>query len=403
MVIIDSYIELLSMVHEAKRIIIFGAGKIATEMIKALPADGKYGIEGILVSSIQGNKRELFGIRVCSIADNEFEKDIQVIIAVGGFERQEEIRKILTEYSYSKIAVISKALETEFNRSMAIRKESARYRRDMVEIENCIKRITPRSRLKVLVVNICDHCNLNCRGCDHFSPIAEKRFVQAMELKKDLTRIREILGENIEIISVMGGEPLLHPNVVSILELTREIFPTTTIYLSTNGILLLKQEDSFWDSCRKNNIEMNVTKYPINFVYDEAEKTAGQHGVKYRYYNNGAVEKTMGHYPLDMDGDMDSTDSFLHCFHANNECNMLSGGKLYTCTVAPNIPIFNRRYGTNIPLTADDGIDIYAVSGKRELFEQLSRPMPVCRYCDVRRRTCGNRWGRSEGRIEEWT
>lgn len=405
MVVIDSYEELLSLAHKERKILVYGAGKIATEMIKALPADGKYGIEGILVTNLPGNRKELFGIPVQGIEESVFDTETQVIIAVGGIEAQQEIRQVLKVHSYRKIATISARLEQEFNRNIAVTGLAARHKRDRAELENCMKRIIPRTRLKVLVVNICDHCNLNCRGCDHFSPIAEKRFVSVDKLEKDLMCIKDILGENIGIISVMGGEPLLHPDLVTILDRIRELFPSTAIWLSTNGLLLLNQEDSFWECCRANHVVMNVTKYPVGFDYDKAERIAKEYrGVEYRYYNRGNVEKTMGHYPLDVRGGQDSTDSFMHCFHANNECNMLSEGRLYTCTIAPNIPIFNKRYGTDIPLTEDDGIDIYSISGgQRELFERLSRPMPICRFCDVRHRTCGHDWGQSEGKMEEWT
>ena len=404
MVIIDSYEQLLSLVHEEKKVLIYGAGKIATEMIRALPADGKYGIDGILVTDLWGNRQDLFGIPVHSIEENAYATETQVIIAVGGVNAQEEIRRTLESHSYRKIAVISTKLERELNRDIAVTKLAARHKRDIKELENCMKRLTPRSWLKVLVVNICDHCNLNCRGCDHFSPIAEKRFVSTDRLEKDLMRIKDILGENIGIISIMGGEPLLHPDLESILERAREIFPSTAIWLSTNGLLLLNQRDSFWKCCGgANHIVLNVTKYPLEFDYDKAERTAREHGVEYRYYNKGTVEKTMGHYPLDVSGSHDPADSFMHCFHANNECNMLSEGRLYTCTIAPNIPIFNQRYGKHIPLTGEDGIDIYSVSGKRELFERLSRPMPICRFCDVRHRTYEHDWGRSEGEMAEWT
>lgn len=269
--------------------------------------------------------------------------------------------------------------------------------------EKIINKFTPQEILQALIVNICDHCNLNCRGCDHFSPIAEERFIPAEEIGKDLARIREILDDNIRLISVMGGEPLLHPELVTILQQARNIFPTTEIRLRTNGTLLLKQDERFWECCRENNIEINVTKYPIAFAYDKAGEIALAHGVRYVYNGGGDEEKTMGHYPLNLNGDCNPTESFAHCFHANNDCNMLSNGRLYPCTVAPNIPIFNKKYGVKIPLTKEDGMDIYAISGKRELMERLSRPMPICRYCDVLHRTFDHKYGPSKGAITEWT
>lgn len=121
--------------------------------------------------------------------------------------------------------------------------------------EECIRRIMPQTKLKALIVNICDHCNLNCRGCDHFSPIADARFLDPKNIKKDLSQMRKILNEDVELVSVMGGEPLLHPQLDEILDAAREVFPHTDIWLSTNGILLLKQTDEFWNCCKKMKLK----------------------------------------------------------------------------------------------------------------------------------------------------
>ena len=31
-----------------------------------------------------------------------------------------------------------------------------------------------------------DHCNLNCKGCDHFSPLAEEKFTNYEQFEKDM-------------------------------------------------------------------------------------------------------------------------------------------------------------------------------------------------------------------------
>lgn len=269
--------------------------------------------------------------------------------------------------------------------------------------ENCLQRITPRPRLKTLVVNICDHCNLNCKGCDHFSPIAEQKYYDVDEIVDSVSQLRKIIDDSVNLISVMGGEPLLHPELPKILESIRHIFPNTEIWLSTNGTLLLTQSDTFWNILKESDICINVTKYPIEFDYDSAEGVARSNGVRYQYYHGGTVEKTMGHYPIDLEGKQDPTDSFLRCFHANNTCNMLQHGRLYTCTIAPCIPIFCNKFGYESFLTDDDGIDIYAVKDKYELFSRLARPMNMCRFCDVKNRSFGHKWETSKGEITEWT
>lgn len=273
----------------------------------------------------------------------------------------------------------------------------------MGTITDQIIRITPRVRLKTLVVNICDHCNLNCVSCDHFSPIAEKKFYDSDKIIRDMKQIHSIIDNDVDRVSVMGGEPLLHPDVCNIIKNARLIFKKTEIWLSTNGVLLNEMPEDFWFFLHDEDVTLNVTKYPIGIDYEKIEENARSYGVSLQFYNDKGKEKTMGHYPLDIKGSQDSSESFIHCFHANNRCNMLHEGRLYTCTIAPCIPIFNKKFGTEIPLTERDGIDIYQVFDRRELFRRLAEPMPICRFCDVRNRTFGHEWKQSSCDINEWT
>lgn len=399
--VINSDRDLINFVQAQSGVYFYGGGKIAQKLLGILDDSLWSQIQGIIVTTVGNNKNELYGIPVIEVTSNALDKEKNVLIAVGKKFR-EQICEELNKNGFNNIAIISDEFELQINTPV---KQEENPLKKLQELEACIKRVTPKTKLKALVVNICDHCNLNCRGCDHFSPIAEKRFIDKEQINKDLRQIRTILNQDrdIEIISVLGGEPLLHPDLISILKQTREIFPATDIWLSTNGILLLNQTEEFWMCCRENKITINVTKYPVNFAYEKAEALAKEKGVTYSYYHGGKIEKTLGHYPLDVTGSQDAVESFMHCFHANGECNMLNEGRLYTCTMAPCLPIFCKKYGAEIPLTEEDGIDIYSITSKRELFELLSRPMPVCSYCKVKSRTFGHPWEQSERRIEEWT
>jgi len=62
--------------------------------------------------------------------------------------------------------------------------------------------------LEYLIVH---HCNLNCKGCNKFSPISEEYFADIVEFKKDIIKISELF--NIQEFKILGGEPLLHPKL----------------------------------------------------------------------------------------------------------------------------------------------------------------------------------------------
>ena len=393
----DALYELVS----SKRFMLYGAGKVARELLKMLPANGHYVIERIIVSQLENDERYLGGIEISELDKSEIDNRLLTIIAVGQAYR-DEILENLKNHKFKEIAIITENFENYLLSQNKGGIYSLIAQKDN-EFNVLISKIVPRTKIKTLVVNICDHCNLNCQNCDHFSPIAEKRFISKEIVLNDLYRINQLVGERIDQIAIMGGEPLLHDDIEDIAVGARKIFPSVPIWISTNGILLDKREESFWITCQKNNITIVITRYPISFDYKRVEHIAEKHRVSLSFANGEVTEKTSYHIPLDLSGTQDTTSNFIHCFHSNDKCNMLSEGKLWTCTVAPNMWIFAKHFKIDLPMTEDDGIDIYSIETGRELFERLARPMPACRYCNVSMRTFGHPWKVSERRIEEWT
>jgi len=270
-------------------------------------------------------------------------------------------------------------------------------------IENKTLRIQQQPRLSYFVLNILDHCNLNCKGCDHFSPLAEKRFVKLQTIQDDLRQMSLLTEGAVTRIGIMGGEPLLHPELLDILTSAREAFPKTLLQLVSNGILLLRKEDSFWDTCSSNNINIVVTKYPLNLDYERMREIANDKGVKFSFYGNtGVMARTLYKMPMDVDGFQDAKKSFWNCYHVNS-CPLVMEGKLYPCTVLPNAVHFNRKFSTHMDIERGDYLDIYSAKSSGEILAFLSIPKPFCRYCKTKERDFGHPWERSNRDISEWT
>jgi hypothetical protein len=268
--------------------------------------------------------------------------------------------------------------------------------------EAIIVRMTPHPMLN-FSVHLADHCNLKCWGCDHFSPLASERFSDLKEFESDFRRLSELTGGKATFIKLMGGEPLLHPQINEFLPVARKYFPEAEIKIVTNGTLLLQKDLSFWKACRENSISVAVTKYPIKVDYQQIQKKAMLAGVSFEFFStSGYYQKTSYHIPFDISGNQDARKNFSICFHAN-VCIHLERGKLFTCTIAPNVQHFNKYFGLNLALTENDYIDIYKAKSAREILEFLSKPIPFCRYCNVEKRTFGHPWERSKKEISEWT
>lgn len=267
-----------------------------------------------------------------------------------------------------------------------------------------VTKITPYKKLPFFCVHIVEHCNLKCQYCDHFAPLAEEEFANIEIFEKDFARLSSLFNARVDGIGIMGGEPLLHPQLKDFLYIARKYFPKTTLHLITNGMLLLNQTNDFWKACRDNDILIAHTKYPIELDFDTIKEVARKNGVKYQYYDvreNGA--KTSYYIPLDLKGNQNKYVNFIKCGHANYCCFLAQGGKLFTCTVAPNIRHFNKFFNKNISLTSADYIDIYKAKNSNEVMNFLCRPIPFCKFCYVNKRTFGHAWEKSKKDIKEWT
>lgn len=275
---------------------------------------------------------------------------------------------------------------------------------NVLSIQKALKpRNIPQRNIEYIEVSLAEHCNLSCKGCSHFSPLAKEEFMDIKIFEKDIKRISELSRQRIKRLQLMGGEPLLTPNIIDFMRVSRSYLPQTRIAIITNALLLNSRPDEFWQACKRFNIAIEVTKYPIHLDFTMFEKKAEQYDIEYKYYGGtDKVIKTSNHYPVDVLGGQNGKENFKNCAFANLYL-FLQNGRLYTCTLPGTIKHFNNYFGCKIPMSSKDGIDIYKAKSDKEILSFLASPIPFCRYCNVKGRTYGEEWGISKKDIKEWT
>lgn len=252
-----------------------------------------------------------------------------------------------------------------------------------------------------LDIELAGECNLNCKSCSHFSPLAEPEKISIEEFERDLKQLARIIPDKIRKINLLGGEPLLHEQIEDFMKISRRYFPKEDIYIVTNGILLLKQKESFWQTAHENKIGIEVTKYPIRLDFKKMRKTAKKYDVIFKFYGrSGYIQKTQYFLPLDLEGKQDKEESYQDCFMARS-CITLYHGKLFPCSYAAYVSRFNLYFNKKIPVTEDDYADIYSENAEM-IIKKISNPVPMCSYCNVNARTYGNKWEVSKRDVGEW-
>ena len=264
-----------------------------------------------------------------------------------------------------------------------------------------LRRFIPHSKLQFEFA-LAEHCNLHCRGCDHFSPIAEPKFTDFTSLTMDLARLSTLFDGVAERIYLLGGEPLLNPDIEKFLVMTRKSFPVARIEIVTNGVMLMKEPESFWNVCHDNGIMIAVTKYPVPLDFGAMEARAASYGVGYHYFNAGETVKTLYQHKLSATKTQDTWMSYLLC-GAGNRCIYLQDGRLYPCTFAPTVRHFDKKFGTKVFNAEENSIDIYKAKSAQEILQFLAKPIPACAHCRVSETVTGIEWCRSKKTIDEWT
>ncbi|MBQ8535015.1 MAG: radical SAM protein [Bacilli bacterium] len=288
---------------------------------------------------------------------------------------------------------IKKFIPTTYDKSESIHKLA------MDTVTDMFIRTIPKIMLDY-EVQLVEHCNLNCASCSHFCPVAEPEFLDINEYEKDVKRLSLLFDNEANFIRLMGGEPLLHPKIKDFFKITRKYFPNAIIDLDTNGILLKSMKDEFYNSAAKYNINISVTRYPVNIDYEIIKDKCNKFGVNFRFFDNQVVRK-FNLLPLDLEGRQQIEKNFVSCYLANC-CHTLKHGKMYTCSTIPHISHFNKKFNKNLIVSKRDCIDIYEVKDAKEILDFLAKPVPFCRYCNVHNRIGDLDWKESNKQIEEW-
>ena len=389
--------QLVDSLCNFRDVYLFGAGAAGTAVAEYIDSMvGEKQIFYLVTDKSKQNPNIDFEIyEISDMTDNISDK--LVLVCVMGDEKY-EVYNMLCGYS-KNVVCLSEELLLELRHIKGdFREESALIRSTYERMKSEWLRMQPWPRLQYFILNICNHCNLNCKGCNHLSSIAEKKNYSLDVLERDLQQMKFLHGD-VPRIGIMGGEPLLHPEINSILEVTRAIFPKSKLLLSTNGILCEKMDETFWEMCKKSNIVIRLSKYPIELSYEKLENNIVARGCRVEYFGGGQVFGNFESLGIDIEGQQDPKRSFMECGYAN-QCIVLKEGRLYICQVIPNACHFNKKFGVNLEIEDEDSIDIYTHS-KNEILEFLAKPAPFCRYCNVLKRSV-YRWGISKFEMEEW-
>lgn len=248
--------------------------------------------------------------------------------------------------------------------------------------------------------HLVDSCNLRCAGCSHYSSLLNNlTYPNIEDIINDLTFLKDKVGNNLKWLRLLGGEPLMHPDISECLMKIRELFPVTNISIVTNGLLLEKMEQKFYDVCLQFKIKIRITDYRIINLFPMISKLKNM-GIYVDYYKNVNIWHYQ-HIRL-TEGKIDC---LKHCIY-KKICNNYKNGKIYLCPHIAYIEYFNKYFNKDIKLDKTDYISLDDIDSFNELLEKIKTAKPnfcyqYCNYYD-KGHPINGKWKRTKKDINEF-
>ncbi len=193
-------------------------------------------------------------------------------------------------------------------------------------------------RLRKLEIYLTNGCNLKCRYCSHFNPyrrgiVPTETLVTGMETWSRKVRPKKF--------GLLGGEPLLHPELPALLRKARECWPETRLILTTNGLLLPKKGRQLLDVLLETRTQVLLSEHLTDedgmAAFDSARQMLEQSGVDTVVIPSASRWKE--YYFFDDAGNpvpyrSRPEASWTMC--GPNTCFNLNNNKLYRCSILAN-------------------------------------------------------------------
>lgn len=242
-------------------------------------------------------------------------------------------------------------------------------------IDNLLEPYCDASYLPYLEFHIADQCNLNCKACEHYSGLVRGEvFPNFAQWSRDFDLLKTLI-EDIGMIRILGGEPLLNPEIVLYMQKARQNYPLSQIRVVTNAIKLRSMPEDFFEACRNLNITIWISFYPpMKNQMPAIQQFLDARKINYTvspYTEQFEMKQTLKPHN-------DALGQFWRCFQSR--CNNFYDGKIAACFLPFTTKYFNEYFAQDLP--EDGAIDLHE-SGltTRVLKQRLLSPFERCRFC----------------------
>ncbi len=201
---------------------------------------------------------------------------------------------------------------------------------------------------RALELHVADHCNLRCDHCCSFSPILPKWFADPVVFADDLEKARRVIAP--QFLKVVGGEPLLHPELERLLVCAKEKAVAPRVQLTTNGFLLKRLTTRAWESIDA----LTVSLYPQPALPKTLIRSIAREAALRNVEVNWKVQDKFSCLDRKEWATYDEAKRIFGDCWIRHRCHSMKEGRFYSCTR----PQYVQKFASNPYLFLQDGVSL---------------------------------------------
>lgn len=215
--------------------------------------------------------------------------------------------------------------------------------------------------------HITHNCNFSCEGCTHFTNHGHDWFIDIDTLKKWYSQWNKRISP--QTMAILGGEPLLHKDIIHIIYLTKEMwvqplssnveYPFPKYEIVTNGVLLdEKKHKNLPKALADTDCTLSISIHQdanINFEYDKklkkcfsiVKKWKKEYNIKVNIYDSfNSWIRAYKDFGINSEpfNDNDIEKSWNNCPTGKN-CFQLHNENIYKCSLTAYLQLQKNKYG----------------------------------------------------------
>lgn len=234
--------------------------------------------------------------------------------------------------------------------------------------------------LKYIEIPITTKCTLNCKECANLIQFYQNPYhLKETDIINDIRILAEISKEILQL-RLLGGEPLLHPNLGNIVKQILQFKNIKNIQIVTNGTLLFNDQ-LIQIMSNNDRISVDISNYKEKSVkYKELIQQLQVNNIKYYTSKDGMVWSSQAACFYRKRNKKKMEEVFTGC---TMDCVSLLNGQVHLCP--------RSSHGMDLKIVPENRVDYCdlrqnktKMQYRKELYKLLNtKYILACNYCDI--------------------